>query len=110
MPRRSVSALILAALLFAYIVYPVLTMLGESLTLPVDDFRAEAMGWDPRHQPFAASLRCIFSEVGALNAISRTIWLSVATVAVASLWGGGLALLWERRGFPLRKLFPPLGA
>ena len=107
--RRSIPAFVLAALLFAYIVYPVLTLLSQSLTLPVDEYRAEAMGWDARHQPFAAPLRRLFAEPNAREAVVRTVALAAATVVVASLWGAGLALLWWRREFPFRRYFAALG-
>ena len=107
--RRSLPAFVLAAILFAYIVYPVVAMLGQSLTLSVDDYRAEAMGWDPRHQPFAAPLRRLAAERGAREGILRTVALAAATVLAGSLWGGGLALLWQRREFPLRRIFAALG-
>ena len=107
--RNSLPAWILAGLLFAYVVYPVGAMLGQSLTLPVSEYRAEEMGWNPDRQPFAAPLRRLVAEPNAREAIARTVLLSVATVAIGSLWGVGLALLWWRREFPGRRVFAAIG-
>jgi iron(III) transport system permease protein len=107
--RTSTPAWILAGLLFAYVVYPVGAMLGQSLTLPVSDYRAEEMGWNPDRQPFAAPLRRLVAEPNARDAIARTTLLAAATVAIGSLWGLGLALLWWRREFPGRRVFAALG-
>src|ERR1051325_6249539 len=107
--RRSLPALLLAAILCAYIVYPVLTMLSEAFTLPVSQYRAEAMGWNADAQPFAAPLRRLFSESNAVASVIRTVEISRCSVLTACAWGTALALLWQRREFPGRKFFAALG-
>ncbi len=99
----------MAGILFAYVVYPVGAMLGQSLTLPVSEYRADEMGWNPDRQPYGAPLRRLAAENNALEALRRTAVLALATVLLGSAWGGGLALLWWRREFPGRRIFAALG-
>ena len=86
-------------------------MLSRSLTLPVSDYRARAMGWapNPESQPFAAPLRRVLAEPEAQSAIHGTLKLSLLTVLSGGLWGVALALLWWRREFPGRRFFAALG-
>lgn len=107
--RRIVPALIAALPLFAYVLFPLLILLGESLSLGVAPFRAEKMGWDAAHQPVGASLRALFYEPIATAAVWGTVKLAVGTVAVSTAWGLALALLWWRRDFPGRSFFALLG-
>jgi len=107
--RRLVPALLAALPLFAYVLFPLAMLLGESLSLGVAPFRAEKLGWDSTHQPVGAPLRALLNEPLAAEAVWGTLKLALGTVAVSSLWGVGLALLWWRRDFPGRKFFALLG-
>jgi len=107
--RRLVPALIAALPLFAYVLFPLLMLLGESLSLAVAPFRAEKMGWDPAHQPAGAPLRALLHEPIAAEAVWGTLKLALGTVIVSTVWGLALALLWWRRDFPGRSFFALLG-
>lgn len=107
--RSNLAALVLCVPLLLYIVYPLGAMLTESITLPVQEFRARQMGWDPEHQPPAAGLRRIFSESKTRDAARGTLVLSALSVLAAGAWGLALALLWARREFPGRRWFYALG-
>jgi len=107
--RRIWPALLLAVPLFAYIVYPVAAMLAESLTLPIAEFRARALDWNPNAQPFGAPLRGLWAEPAARDAVWDTLKLSMCTVVCGGAWGLALVLLWYRRDFPGRRVFALLG-
>jgi len=107
--KRNLAALLLAVPLLAYVVYPLGSMLAESVTLGVSPYRAQQMGWDPQHQPFAAGLRRVFAEKVQLDAIWGTLSISIATVLCAGAWGLAQVLLWHRRDFPGRKIFGVFG-
>ena len=101
--------LLIALPLLAWVLYPVIALLQESLTLPVAGWRARAMGWDEFAQPFGAPLRRMFAEGTAREAIFGTVLISVLSALASSAWGLALALLWFRREFPLRRVFAALG-
>ncbi|MBI3829891.1 MAG: iron ABC transporter permease [Planctomycetes bacterium] len=107
--RNTLLALLVSAPLLAYILYPALAMLAESLHAPLADWRAGHDGFDSAHQPWAAPLRALLLENGARLAFWGTLKLSLCTVVTGGLWGLGLALLWWRREFPGRRLFALLG-
>src|ERR1043165_320593 len=107
--KRSIFAFLLALPILLYIVYPLGTLLSESLTRPVADYRAREMGWDLRHQPPAAGLRSAFQESKTREAIWGTLKLSALSAMTAGAWGLGLALLWTRREFPGRAFFAAIG-
>lgn len=107
--RKSTFAFILALPIILYIVNPLGAMLSQSLTLPVLDFRARQMGWDPTSQPFAAGIRRAIFETKTREAIGGTLKLSMLSVLTSGAWGLGLALLWTRREFPGRRFFAALG-
>ncbi len=107
--RKSTFALVLALPIILYIVNPLGAMLSQSLTLPVLDFRARQMGWDPANQPFAAGIRRAIFESKTREAIGGTLKLSALSVLTSGAWGLGLALLWTRREFPGRRFFAALG-
>ena len=107
--RRDLPALLLAIPLLIYGVCPLGSMLLESASLPVVEYRARRMGWDAQQQPAGAGLRVIFSEQKTRDAAAGTLLLSAASVVLAGAWGLGLALLWARREFPGRAWFYALG-
>lgn len=107
--RRDLPALLLAVPLLLYVVCPLGSMLLESAALPVVDFRARRMGWDPQRQPAGAGLQTLFSEQKTRDAAIGTLLLSAASVLLAGAWGLALALLWARREFPGRAWFYALG-
>jgi iron(III) transport system permease protein len=107
--RQNWPALLLALPLFAYIVYPLGAMLSESLTLPIAEYRARHMGWDPAAQPIGAPLRGLVAEPAAREAVWGTLKLSICTVVCGGAWGLALVLLWYRREFPGRRFFALLG-
>lgn len=84
-------------------------MLAGSFLIPVAEYRAKEMGWNPDQQPFAAALRCVFLESKMRAAFWGTLKISLLTVITGSVWGAGLALLWWRRDFPGRRFFSALG-
>jgi iron(III) transport system permease protein len=101
--------LLLAAPLFAYLVYPLLSMLLESLDRPVLPYRAREMGWDAAHQPAAAGLRYALRDSRTFQALCGTVKISLLSTLCAGAWGCALALLWWRREFPGRRWFAALG-
>lgn len=107
--RRSALAWLLAVPVTLYIVYPLVAMLAESVTLPVLHFRATQMGWDAARQPFGAGLRRALFEEKTRDAMLGTLKLSILSALAAGAWGLALALLWTRREFPGRRYFSALG-
>ncbi|MCZ7643797.1 MAG: ABC transporter permease subunit [Planctomycetota bacterium] len=97
--RRNLIALLAALPLLAYLVYPVLALLIQGLTGPILSHRAEALGWDPARQPFAAGVLAAWRDPQVERATWGTLALAFWTVVLGGLWGTGLALLWHRRDF-----------
>ena len=107
--RRYWPALLIALPLWAYIVYPVGAVLSESLTEPVEAFRARSMKWNPDAQPLGAGLRMVFHEAPLREAIWGTLKISVLSAITACALGLLQALLWFRRDFPGRRFFAVCG-
>lgn len=106
--RRALPALLIAVPLLAFILYPTLALLADSVRLPVAEWRAQRHGFDPA-QPPGTALRILYKENGARQALWGTLKLTTLTVVCGGLWGLGLALLWGRRDFPLRRVFALAG-
>ncbi|HYF50408.1 MAG TPA: ABC transporter permease subunit [Planctomycetota bacterium] len=101
--------LLISVPLLAWVIYPIALLLLESVTLQILPFRARAMGWNPDAQPLGAPLRRLLYEAASREAISGTIKISILSALTSCAWGLGLALLWWRREFPLRRFFAALG-
>src|SRR5215472_12350126 len=98
MKQRSRWLPIHAALLYAFLYFPIVTLIVYS-------FNGEGVGGFPPHDFTLSWYRVLASDDAMWSSVGNSLVVAVAAVGIALLFGIPAALALDRASFPGKKLF-----